>query len=361
MANLPDKHSPRESPHQVGLGKILALLVVVFLGLTIFAVSLGSSSLSARDSFQIIAEKLPVIRDLIPKAEIADKYRVIVFQLRLPRIILSSLTGAGLAIVGAVFQAVFRNPLADPHILGVSSGAALGATVAIVTGLGTGALGLGGVGFLAFIFALATIGLVYTSVGFAGDERAISSMLLVGVALGTLFSAIISLLMLFNNDEIKRVYMWTLGSFNAASWDKIRFFSLIFFPCALYLILQGRTLNLLLAGEEEAMSLGLDAAKVRKRLIMVSSLLVAGSIAVSGIIGFVGLVIPQYLRILGQHDLRRQLPLSAFAGAIFLLLCDTAARTLLSPLEIPVGIITSLFGVPYFIYVIVKQRLQDRY
>lgn len=358
MAHSPDTQIKQVNSHQLGLAKIMALLVVVFFCLLVFAVSLGPSSLSARDSFHLLAEKIPLIRRLVPPLEIADKYRVIVYQLRLPRILLSSLTGAALALVGSVFQAVFRNPLADPHILGISSGAALGATIAMVSGLGAGALGLGAVGFFAFIFALATIWLVYLSVGFAGNDQAITSMLLVGVALGTLFSAIISLIMLFNHDEVSRVYMWTLGSFNTASWDKIRFFVPIFLPCAFTLILQGRTLNLLLAGEEEAMSLGLDAAKIRKRLILLSSVLVAATIAVSGIIGFVGLVIPQYLRVLGQHDLRRQLPLAGLAGAIFLLLCDTAARTLLSPLEIPVGIITSLFGVPYFIYVVVRQRRQ---
>lgn len=360
MAQLPAKTPKSGLGHRGGLGKILILLVVSFFCLLVLAVSLGSSSLSTWDSFHLLAEKIPLLRQLVPRADLPDKYRVIVYQLRLPRIILSSLTGAALALVGSVFQAVFRNPLADPHILGVSSGAALGATLALVTGLGTSALGLGAVGFLAFIFALATIWLVYLSVGFAGDERAITSMLLVGVALGTLFSALISLIMLFNHDDLSRVYLWTLGSFNAASWDKISFFIIILLPCASYLLLQGRTLNLLLAGEEEAMSLGLDAAKVRKRLILASSLLVAATIAVSGIIGFVGLIIPHYLRLLGQHDLRRQLPLASLAGAIFLLFCDTAARTLLSPTEIPVGIITSLFGVPYFIYLVVRQRQDGR-
>lgn len=341
------------------LGLLIALLAGALILLIIIAASLGSSSLDIKGSFLILSERIPVLKDLLGKADYADNYRTIVFDIRLPRIILSVLAGAALALVGSCFQSMFRNQLADPHILGVSSGAALGATVALIFGLqGSSLLGLGGMGLFAFIFALATVSIVYLAAGEKGSEHSITTMLLIGVALSTLFSSIISLLMMFNHEQIARVYMWTLGSFSAATWAKVRFILLIFVPCAAYLLTQGKVLNLLMAGEEEALSLGLDAGKKRKRLIFVSSLLIAATVSVSGIIGFVGLVVPQYLRIMGEHDMRRQVPLSLLLGAIFTLLCDTLARTILVPAEIPVGIITSLFGVPYFLYVIIKRRMR---
>lgn len=341
---------------QAPLSLLLLLLAGVLLLCMVFAVSVGSSSLDMKGSFHILCERIPLIKGLVPRAEWADNYRTIVFDLRLPRIILSLLAGAGLAVVGAVFQSVFRNPLADPHILGVSSGAAFGATLALILGIGEGMLGLGPIGLFAFMFSMLTIWVVYMAAGSKGGDHATTSMLLIGTAVSTLLSSIISLLMLFNHEQISRVYMWTLGSFNAANWVKVRFLVLVSLPCLAYLVLQGKTLNLLLSGEDEAQSLGLDTAAARKRLIFVSGLLVAAIVSVSGIIGFVGLIVPQYLRIMRQTDLRRQLPLSMLCGAVFVLFCDTAARTLLPPVEIPVGIITAIFGVPYFIAVLIRRK-----
>lgn len=341
---------------------VLLILLLVLAALIILAVSIGPSSLTMKDSFLILSERIPGLNQIIKSPGYAGNYHNIVFKLRLPRILLSVLAGASLALVGAVFQSMFRNPLADPHILGISSGAAFGATVALVLGLeGSSVLGLGGMGLFAFIFALATVWLVYFAAGAQGTDRAMMTMLLIGVALGSLFSSIISLMMLFNHEKIAMVYLWTLGSFNASSWTKVYFMSAVFFPCTAYLLTQGRSLNLLMAGDEEALSMGLDTAKQRIRLVWVSSLLVAATVSVSGIIGFVGLVIPHYLRVLGQSDLRRQLPLSLMVGGIFVLFCDTLARTILAPVEVPVGIITSLFGVPYFIYVIVQKRRKGEF
>lgn len=347
---------------QVPLSLILLPLVGVLFLLSLLAISVGSSRLNIQGSFQIIAERLQFFNQWVPRAEWGDQYRTIVFQLRLPRILLSILAGAGLSVVGAVFQSIFRNPLAEPHILGVSSGAAFGVTLAVITGFKpSGVAGLGSIGFMAFLGALITVTLVYFIAGGDSGQNAPISMLLVGAAMGTLLSSLISLLMLFHHDEIARVYMWTLGSFSAANWDKVRFLLILSLPCLTYLLTQGRSLNLLLSGEEEALSMGLDTAAVRKRLIVVSSLLVAGIVAVSGIVGFVGLIIPQFVRMLRQHDLRRLLPISLLLGASFVLLCDTAARTMLAPVEIPVGIITSIFGVPYFLSGLILQRRRGRF
>lgn len=334
----------------------LLLAAGLLLLLMLFALSVGSSQLTLRGSFEILCSRIPLLKNITDASSWGDNYHNIVFKLRLPRILISMMAGAGLSLVGAVFQSVFRNQLADPHILGISSGAAFGATLALVIGLGEGKLGLGPMGLLAFVFALLTVWIVYYASGGMRGERAISTMLLVGVAMNTLLASVISLLMLFHREQIAKVYMWTLGSFNASNWDKVTFLTIIFVPAVLYLLTQGRTLNLLLSGDEEAMSLGLDIAGARKRLIFISGLLIAAIVSVSGIIGFVGLIVPQYLRMMKKHDLRVQLPFTIFTGAIFVLLCDTAARTLLAPTEIPVGVITSIFGVPYFLSVLFMQR-----
>lgn len=362
MSRIPKTQTKQAGKKHRPLAWLILLLLAALILLLLVSVSLGPSSLSIGDSFKILIERLPLLGRLLPQAEYADKYYTIIFDLRLPRVLLSSLVGASLALVGAVFQSVFRNPLADPHILGISSGAALGATLAVVSGLNVaGILGLGSMGLFAFIGALLTVAIVFVAAGTRGNDRAMTTMLLIGVALGTLFASIISLLMLFNHDKITRVYLWTMGSFSAASWPKVYFVTAIFIPCAVYLLTQGRNLNLLLAGEEEALGMGLDTARQRKTLILVCSLLVATTVSVSGIIGFVGLIIPQLLRVLGQNDLRRQLPLALLVGGIFVLFCDTVARTLLAPVEVPVGIITSLFGVPYFISAIIRQRKKEQY
>lgn len=362
MPQIPKTQSQIAARPKRSLAWLILLMIVALLLLLLIAVSLGPSSLSIGDSFKILLQGLPLPGRLVPEAEYADKYYSIIFDLRLPRVLLSGLVGASLALVGSVFQSVFRNPLADPHILGISSGAALGASIAVVFGLDLmGILGLGSMGFFAFIGALVTVAIVFVAAGSRGNDRSMTTMLLIGVALGTLFASIISLLMLFNHDKITRVYLWTMGSFSAASWPKVYFVTAIFIPCAIYLLTQGRNLNLLLAGEEEALAMGLDTAKQRKILILVCSLLVACTVSVSGIIGFVGLIIPQLLRVSGQSDLRRQLPLALLVGAMFVLFCDTVARTLLAPIEVPVGIITSLFGVPYFISAIVRQRKKEQY
>lgn len=343
----------------IPLGLLCLLLAGLLLAAVLLSLALGSSRLGVGESFRILAERLPLLGPWLGRADIADKYRTIVFDLRLPRIILSLLTGAGLAAVGAVFQAVFRNPLADPHILGLSSGAALGASLAIILGFDMLALGLGPIGLSAFFFALLSVGIVFLLAGAHLSAAAMTRTLLIGVALGTLCSSLISLLMLFHHESIERIYMWTLGSFNAANWEKVRFLFWVLLPTLSFLLLQGRRLNLLLAGEEEALSLGLDTVRIRRNLIIAASLIVAATVSVSGVIGFIGLIVPHVLRLSGQYDLRRQLPLSTLSGAVFLLLCDTFARVALAPVEIPVGVVTSVFGVPYFLHMVYRSRRRD--
>lgn len=329
---------------------ILLLLVVV-----VFAIAVGSADLSMADSLKILLSKIPVIGDFIDIPTVAEAYETIIWKVRLPRILISALVGGALALVGATFQGVFQNSLADPHILGVSSGAALGATLAMFFGSSVSIFGLGTIGVFAFIGAMITVFIVYRVAGIGG-EISTTNMLLTGTAISTLLSSIISLLMTFHNDQISKVYMWTMGSFSSATWERCGFLAVFVVIGSVILIMYSGKLNILMMGEEDASCLGVDTGKTRTILIVVSSLLVAASVSVSGIIGFVGLIIPHCVRMVGGSDNRKLMPYVVFIGAIFLVFCDTMARTIAAPTEIPVGIITSVFGAPYFIFLVLTRK-----
>lgn len=329
---------------------LLALVLVLSVS---WAAGVGSASLAPADSFRLILSKIPVIGNKIDVSGIKEIYPYILFQVRLPRIILSLLVGGALSVVGAVFQGLFRNPLADPHVLGVSSGAALGATVAILSGIRIQFLGLGAVGICAFAGALAAIFLVCLAAGTGRGTSAVN-ILLTGTAISTMLSAVISLMMTLHQDGIEQVYMWTLGSFGAASWTKCLYLSLLLLLCGIPLLFFGKELNLLMMGEESAQSLGVEIGRIKKLLVLLSSMLVAGCVSVSGMIAFVGLVIPHCMRMLGNRDNRVLLPACFLGGGAFMTACDTIARTITAPSEIPVGVITAIIGAPYFIWLIYK-------
>ena len=334
--------------------RVIILMLVLF-GVIVWAVMMGSSNMTLSDSLKTICAKLPIIKEKIDLSEISTTYEVIIWKVRMPRVLLSALVGGALAIVGAAFQGVFRNSLADPHILGVSSGAALGATVAMLTGISVNFMGLGAIGVLAFLGALVTVFFVY-QIARVGGELSTINMLLTGTAMSTMLSAIISLLMIFNKEQIDKVYMWTMGSFSAANWDKVKFLAVFTIVGFIFLISFSSRLNILMLGEDDARCIGVDTVKTRRVIIVVASLLVAAAVSVSGVIGFVGLIIPHSIRIVCGADNKKLLPYAFFVGAIFLTVCDTLARTISAPTEIPVGIITSVCGAPYFIGLIISRR-----
>lgn len=331
-------------------GLSLLLLLVM-----IFAISVGSADLSMWDSLQMVLDKVPGIGRLTDVSELAVTYDKIIWQVRMPRILTSALVGGALAIVGATFQGVFQNSLADPHILGVSSGAALGATVAMLTGASVSFLGLGTIGVFAFLGALLTVFLVYKVAG-VGGQISTTNMLLTGTAISTMLSSIISLMMTFNREQIAKVYMWTMGSFSSSTWEKVVFLTVFVVIGAALLILYSGKLNILMMGEEDAQCLGVDVGKTKTILIITASLLVAASVSVSGIIGFVGLIIPHCVRMICGSDNRKLIPYVFVIGAIFLVFCDTLARTIAAPTEIPVGIITAIFGAPYFVLLVATRK-----
>ncbi len=334
--------------------RILELSLILF-AVMLVAVSVGSADLSILDSLKLVADRVPFLGNLVDTSHIGTTYEIIVWKVRMPRILLSALVGGSLAIVGGVFQGVFGNSLADPHILGVSSGAALGATFGMLTGATISFLGLGIVGVCAFLGALITVFFVY-NVARVGGEISPVNMVLTGTAISMMLSAVISLIMTFDKENIGRVYMWTMGSFSSASWDKVEFLLVFFVLGGGVLLTFANKLNVIMLGDEEAKSLGVDTLRVRRILIVVSSLLVAAAVSVSGVIGFVGLIIPHMIRLKSGANNKKLLPYAMLWGAIFMVICDTLARTITAPTEIPVGIITSIFGAPFFVFLIVKNK-----
>ena len=276
----------------------------------------------------------------------------IYLNLRLPRIILSVLVGASLSVCGAAYQSVFRNPLTDPYVLGISSGASLGAAIAILLGFQAHLLGIGG---CALVTGLLTIVVIYR-IASIGNRMHTTTLLLTGVCLTFLISAIISFLMVLNQDKMDSIIFWTMGSLSSATWPDIAIVAPITLIGIGVVLYYSRDLNLLLAGSETAQSLGVEVEKVKKVLLFVTTLMIAFCVSTCGVIGFVGLVVPHCIRLVCGPDNRRIVPYAILVGGLFLLLCDTLARTVLMPAELPVGSLTALVGAPLFIYLLYKNK-----
>ncbi len=285
-----------------------------------------------------------------------DTARAVVLGLRLPRAALAGLVGAGLALSGAVFQALLRNPLAEPYVLGVSGGAAVGAVAAVVLGWGIEfpwALPLSAL--VGAILAIAAVLRIATGVARGLDIRV---LLLTGVVVGAFFNAIIYLMLTFASAETFRsAIFWIMGSLSGASWSAATLLAAPLVPTVIVLLLLARPLNLLAVGEETALYLGTRVERLKRAAYVIASLLVAATVAVSGVIGFVGLIVPHAVRLAWGSDHRTVLPASMLAGATFLILTDTAARTVAAPAELPLGVITALVGVPLFVVLLARRSL----
>ncbi len=279
--------------------------------------------------------------------------RAIVLELRLPRIVLAVLVGGGLAMSGAVFQALLRNPLAEPYVLGVSGGAAVGAVAATILGLSVllpWALPLAA--FAGAVFAIVLVFWIAMRVGRGLDTRV---LVLAGVVIGAFFNAVILLLLTFADVEsFRSAVFWMMGSLARASWRGTLLAGVYILPLAVVLIALARTFNLLALGDETAHHLGVRVERARIAAYAMASLMVAAAVAMCGVIGFIGLIVPHALRLVWGSDHRFLLPGTFLAGAAFLLVTDTAARTLAAPAELPVGIITALAGVPVFVMILVR-------
>jgi iron complex transport system permease protein len=276
---------------------------------------------------------------------------LILLELRLPRIILALSVGASLGVSGAAFQGIFRNSLADPYVIGASSGAALGAALAITAGLSL-AGPVSPVALCAFCGALVAVFLAFVISRSAGNPPPAAALLLAGVSLSSLFSALLSLILVLKDQALHQVYYWLLGSLNGASWTELPAILPVMFAGCLMVFLTHGQLDLLLQGEEVAESLGTDVRKTRLFIALGASLAAAAAVSVAGIIGFVGLIAPHAMRMITGPTHKKLLPATALAGALLVLLSDILARNLAGSMEIPIGIITSLGGAPFFIYLL---------
>jgi len=293
-------------------------------------------------------------------SSINSQTHTILIDIRLPRILLAIAVGAVLASTGAVMQGLFRNPLADPSLIGVSSGASVGASLMIVTAGGfikSGALlGLSLVAVGAFVGGFAATLLVYR-LATSGIGTSVTTMLLAGIAIGALAGALNSLLSYFSdNDMLRQISLWQMGNLSGASWTKV----IVMGAVALLLMglfpRESKALNALLLGESEARHLGIDVQRVKRRLIVLTALGVGVSVALAGLVGFVGLIMPHIVRLAIGPDHRWLVPASALAGATLLLIADSLARIVVIPAELPTGILTALLGAPFFVALLLQQR-----
>ena len=335
--------------------KCVILLLAILLLLVIIAASVGAAKISLKETSLIMLSFVPGFNNLVDNTSIDSQNFIIISQIRLPRIALSVFVGIALASAGVIFQGLFRNPMADPYVIGVSAGAAFGATIGLLFVGNSGLAGISITALFALCGALATTFLVYNIAKIRG-KISVVTLLLAGIALSAMLSAMTSFIMIFRVHDMAKVVFWIMGGLTSASWTKFN----ILAPVVIILVtISGffmRDLNVLSLGDERATQLGVDTERVKKILLVMASLIAAVAVSMSGIIGFVGLITPHILRLIVGPDHRILYPASAVAGGIVLLVSDTMARTVLMPREIPVGIITSIIGVPFFLYLLVKSK-----
>lgn len=329
----------------------IPLLMVLLFMTTISSALVGSANLNFTLILKMLVFKLPVIGTLLIEPEWNKLAETIFWQIRIPRIILGGLVGAALAVAGATFQGLLKNPLADPYTLGVSSGAAVGAVLVLLWGTGLTFLGLTMLPFAAVLLALITLIVVYLLAQIGGRVAA-ETIILSGVIVGSFLNAILSFMLTLSYSNLEQVIFWLMGSLALRTWSHI-IFALPFLVVGIFIAwFYSRELNMMALGEESALQLGVDVAKAKKILLFIAAMLSAVAVSVSGTIGFVGLIIPHLVRMVVGPDHRVLIPVSAFVGAIFLILADTIARTIVAPGELPVGVLTAFLGAPFFAYLL---------
>lgn len=330
--------------------KIVLLLPVLLILSIIAATSIGSVPISFLGIVRIFLHNWGLVDGL----DVTQGEEAIIFLIRLPRVLVAVLVGAALGLCGAVMQGMFRNPMAEPGVIGISSGASLGAVIAISLGLVSKNLYY--LPFAAAMGALAAALLVFF-LATRGGKIPTLTLILSGIAVSTFIGAFTSLILSFSYEyQLKQFLFWTMGGLDDRRWEHV---DLVFWPILIgmaILLFFSQELNILLLGEEEAQSLGINPAKVRTRLLFLASLTTALAVAVSGTIGFVGLIVPHIMRLLVGPDHRVLLPASALGGSVFLVCCDLIARTAFPLGEIRVGIVTALIGAPYFLYLLSKAK-----
>ncbi|CCG87167.1 FecCD family ABC transporter permease [Erwinia piriflorinigrans] len=319
----------------------LCLLFLLLLTLAISAANIGAMKLS-----------LPMLWQAGSNSTLWQIW----FTIRLPRVLLAMLVGGALALSGCVMQGLFRNPLADPGLLGISSGAALAVAISIVLSLALPGVLMLYLPLLAAFFGSLAVTLVIFLLSRKGTSG-LSRLLLVGIAINALCGAAVGVLSWLSNDQqLRQLSLWGMGSLGQAQWPTVLLCASVVLPCMVLVQRLAKRLNILQLGDEEAHYLGVDVPRTQRYLLVFSALLVAAAVAVSGVIGFIGLVVPHLMRFCLGGDHRWLLPSSLLSGAILLLLADTLARTLVAPAEMPVGLLTSLIGGPWFLWLIMRRQ-----
>lgn len=331
---------------------LFILLSMISIGL---AIAVGSTSITLSTLFQSIGRHL----FLIPENLGLDQTKeLILWQIRAPRVVLAYLVGASLSVAGAAFQGLLRNPLADPYTLGVSSGASLGAVIAVFFHLSVSWLGGFEIPLFSFAGALLSLGLVYLLANM-GYRLMIETLILSGIIIGSFIGAFISLLIALSGQELRQIISWLLGSVANRDWSHVLILLPFFFIGLVLLLFFARGLDLLSFGEESAATMGLDTEGTKRGILLSASLLTAAAVSVSGVIGFVGLVIPHFIRLLIGPSHIHLLPLSALGGGVFLVMADMLARTIVAPMDLPIGVVTALIGAPTFAYLLWRVRREE--
>ncbi|WP_028610937.1 FecCD family ABC transporter permease [Paenibacillus harenae] len=336
----------------IGYGGAALLLLAVSI---VISLSVGSAGISVRDVWGILLHQLPWLADK-PVSYSPGEISVVT-QVRLSRVLLAVLVGACLALAGTGFQGVLRNPLADPYTLGVASGCSVGAAFIILFGLQT-ALGMWTIPLVAFATGTVTILIVFRLARSNGIMH-IETLILTGVIIQSFLGAFVSFMVSMSQGVVNQILFWLMGSLAMRSWDNL-YMLIPFLALGIpVLLFYGGTLNLFVLGERHAAHLGIRVERTKLIILICSTLLTAAAVSVSGVIGFVGLVVPHVIRLLVGPDYRFIIPLSAIGGGIFVLWADTLARVALSPKEIPLGVVTALIGAPFFAYLLHRRKLKQ--
>ena len=332
----------------------LALLVLVLAGAMLLCICVGSVSISPADTLRVLLCAL--LRRPMPEGVSAN----IILNVRLPRVVNVALVGAALSLCGAAMQGLLRNPLADGSTLGVSSGASLGAVLALALGVTLPGTAFGGTMLLAMVFAFLSLMLILALAYALDRSLATNSIILIGVIFSMFASSVMSLIISFSGDKLRSITFWTMGSLSGTGFAHARVLAAALLVCGAVVLAHARELNAMAIGEDDARHVGVNVRRVKLTLMIAVSVLIGVCVSVGGTIGFVGLVVPHMARMIVGPNHGRLLPASMLAGAIFLLLCDLIARTLLRPIELSIGVVTSLVGAVAFVLIFYRTRRAAR-
>jgi len=344
-------------------GKVCALvgLAGLLLVIIVFATTLGSVHIPFPTCFEVLFSRLPFLH-IVPTCPnifgitlSPESLDTIILDTRLPRVLLAGLVGAALAVAGATYQGLFRNPLADPYLIGVAQGAGLGATIAFLNPFAFTWMSFGAIPTFAFIGGIGAVAVVY-SLAHVGRTVPATTLILAGVALGAFLASITSYLMTICGEKLHGIVFWLLGGLSLTRWAEVQTVFPFILAGIVIICLHARSLNVMQLDEEQAKQLGVNVERVKLLLLGAATLITSAAVCFTGLIGFVGIIVAHAVRLIWGPDHRFLLPLSAIVGAIFLILADTLARTIAYPTEIPVGVITAFCGAPFFLYLLRRRK-----